>query len=128
MTQASRPQADHITNFPAPSDPGPYSADQWAQLFQIVFTGDQQTTQGPFIRYLNELECADNASNAVTVDTGAGICNGHILISSEQETFAIPAGPVATRIDRVVMVENNTNVEVTQTVAGRMICTCIMSA
>lgn len=119
MTQSSRPQADNISNYPAPSDPGPYSADQWAQIFQIFFTSDQQATQGPFVRYLNELECADNGTNAVTVDTGAGMVNGHALISSEQETFAIPAGPAAGRTDRVVMVENNTNTVVTQTTAGR---------
>lgn len=119
MTQASRPQADNIANYPAPSDPGPYSADQWAELFLTLFTGDRATHQGPFRRYLNELEPADNGTTTVTVDTGAGIVNGHVLVSSEQETFAIPAGPVASRTDRVVIVENNQNVEVTQTVAGR---------
>ena len=119
MTQSSRPQADNIANYPAPSDPGPYSADQWAQYMQIVYTTDQQTTQGPIVRYLNELEVADNGTTTVTIATGAGWVNGHLLVSSEIETFAIPAGPVATRIDRVVMVENNSNAEITQTVAGR---------
>ena len=118
MTQASRPQADHITSYPAPSDPGPYSADQWAEYMQIAYTGDQQTTQGPLHNYLNELVCADNGSTTVTVGTGAGWVNGHLLISSEQETFTIPAGPVATRTDRVVMCENNTNTEITTTDAG----------
>jgi len=119
MTQASRPQADHIDNYPAPSDPGPYSSDQWAQLFQIFFTGDQQATQGPFARYLNELEPTDNASTEVYVDTGAGVVNGHILVSSEKETWTVPAGPAGGRQGRVVMVENNNNTEVTQSTAGR---------
>lgn len=119
MTQSSRPQADNIANYPAPSDPGPYSADQWAQYMQIVYTGDQQSTQGPLIRYLNELAVTTNATTEVYVNTGAGMVNGHLLISSESETFVIPAGPVATRIDIVAMVENNSNAEVTQTTAGR---------
>jgi hypothetical protein len=118
MTQSSRPQADHITSYPFPSDPGPYSADQWAQVFQIAFTGDQQATQGP-LRYLNELAPTTNASTEVYVATGAGFVNGRMLISTESETFTIPAGPVATRIDIVVMCENNTNAEITATDAGR---------
>lgn len=119
MTQSSRPQADHIITYPAPSDPGPYSGDQWAELFRILFTGDQQTIYGPFQRYLNQLEVTDNASTEVYVDTGGGMVNGHALISSEQETWAVPAGPAGGRTDRVVMVENNSNAEVTQSTAVR---------
>lgn len=119
MTQVSRPQSDNLSAYPFPSDPGPYSGDAWAGLFRILFTGDQQVTQGPFVRYLNELEVTDNASTTVYVDTGAGMVNGHALISSEQETWTVPAGPAGGRTDRVVMVENNTNVEVTQSTAAR---------
>jgi len=119
MTQASRPQKDIDTSFPAPSDSGPYTADEWTEYLQITYTGDEQATQGPLVSYLNELVVADNGTNAVTVGTGAGYVNGHLLISSEQETFAIPAGPAATRVDVAVMVENNSGVEVTQTIAGR---------
>lgn len=119
MTQSSRPQADHISNYPLPSDPGPYTADQWAQYMQIVYTGDQQSSQGPLIRYLNELIVTTNATTEIYVNTGAGMVNGHLLVSSESETFVIPAGPVATRIDIVAMVENNTNAEITATDAAR---------
>jgi len=91
----------------------------WSELFRILFTGDQQAMQGPFVRYLNELEVTDNGITTVYVDTGAGMVNGHMLISSEKETWTIPAGPVGGRTDRVVMVENNSNVEVTQSIAGR---------
>ena len=119
MTQASRPQAEHADNFPAPSDPGPYSADEWTQIYSILFTPGSVTTQGPIVRYLNELEPTDNGSTEVYVDTGAGLVNGHLLISSEQETWTVPAGPAGGRQDRVVMVENNSNAEVTQSTAGR---------
>lgn len=119
MTQSSRPQADHITSFPAPSDPGPYSGDQWAELFRVLFTGDKQAVYGPFQRYLNQLEATDNAATEVYVDTGGGMVNGHVLLSSEKETWTVPAGPAGGRIDRVVMVENNSNVEVTQSTAAQ---------
>jgi len=119
MTQASRPQADSLASYPAPSDPGPYSGDQWAELFRVLFTGDQQATQGPLVRYLNELAVTDNAATEVYVATGAGMVNGHFLVSSELETWTVPAGPAGGRIDRVVMVENNTNAEVTQSTAAR---------
>lgn len=120
MTQASRPQADHILNYPLPSDPGPYSADQWAEYMQISYTGDQQLLQGPLARYMNELEVADTAGGTpITVDIGAGYVNGHLLISDEQESFVIPNGPGgAGRTDRVVMFENNTNAAISAPTAG----------
>jgi hypothetical protein len=119
MTQASRPQAEHIMNYPFPSDPGPYSADQWSQYMRLVYTGDRQSAQGPLVDVDNNLEVTTNGTTEVYVDTGAGFVNGHLLISDEKETFTIPAGPIAGRTDRVVMVENNSNAEVTQTLAGR---------
>lgn len=115
MVQASRPQADHISNFPLPSDPGPYTADQWAQYMQISYTGDQQTLQGPIARYVNEMVVTDNLSTEVYVDEGAGWVNGHLLISTEKETFSIPAGPVTGRWDIVVMCENNSASPITAT-------------
>lgn len=118
MTQSSRPQPDRIDNYPT-SDAGPFSGDQWAELFQTLFTGDQQATQGPLIRYLNELAVTDNGTTQVQVDTGAGFINGHWLLNTAQETWTIPAGPAGGRQDRVVMVENNSNTVVTQTLAGR---------
>lgn len=104
MTQASRPQADNIANYPT-SDAGPYSADQWAELFQVLFTGDQEATQGPLLRYLNELEVT-TAAGDITVDTGAGFCYGHWFVSSATVTFS-PTH--VAREDRVVLVNNNTN-------------------
>lgn len=120
MVQASRHQADHIATFPLPSDPGPYSSDQWQERERSIFTSDQYASQGPLVRYLKELEVSDNTSTTVWVDSGAGFVNGHWLHSDEKEAFVVPAGPAAPgRIDRVVMVENNTNAEVTQTAAAR---------
>ncbi len=105
MTQRSRPQAGHSNTYPVPSDPGPYSSDQWAELFQVLFTGDQEATQGPLIRYLNEL-IVTNTTPTFTVGTGAGFCYGHWFVNSALVTFN-PSN--AAREDRVVLVENNTN-------------------
>jgi hypothetical protein len=104
MTQSSRPQADNVATFPT-SDAGPYSADQWAELFQVLFTGDQEATQGPLANYLNELE-PTTVGGDILVDTGAGFCYGHWLVNSASVTFS-PTH--AAREDRVVLVENNTN-------------------
>jgi len=104
MTQASRPQADNITNYPT-GDSGPYSADQWAELFQVLFTGDEEATQGPLIHYLNEL-AVTTAAGDISVDTGAGFCYGHWLVSSTLITFSPNH---ANNQDQVVLCNNNTN-------------------
>jgi len=111
MVQASRPQADHITNFPFPSDPGPYSADQWAEYLRYFYTGDRQTTQGPLVDTDNCFAPTTNGTTQVSIDTGVGIVNGHVLVSSEQETWNIPA-PTNQRMDIIAIVENNTNTEI----------------
>lgn len=104
MTQASRPQADNITNYPT-GDSGPYSADQWSELFQVLFTGDEEATQGPLIHYLNEL-VVTTAAGDISVDTGAGFCYGHWLVSSTLITFSPNH---ANNQDQVVLCNNNTN-------------------
>jgi len=106
MTQISRPQADTQATYASPPhDPGPYTADQWAELFQVLFTGDQEATQGPLIRYANELVVA-NTTPTFTVGTGAAFCYGHWFINDALVTF----NPTdADRKDLVVLVNNNTN-------------------
>ena len=104
MTQSSRPQAENLANYPT-GDSGPYSGDDWSELFQTLFTGDQEATQGPLVRYLNELAISDDGA-LVTVASGAGFCYGHWFISSAAVVFN-PSN--VAREDRVVLVENNTN-------------------
>lgn len=104
MTQSSRPQADNITNYPT-GDSGPYSADQWAELFQVLFTGDEEATQGPLIHYLNEL-AVTTAAGDISVNTGAGFCYGHWLVSNTLITFSPNH---ANNQDQVVLCNNNTN-------------------
>ena len=119
MTQVSTIQADHISNFPT-SDAGPYSADQWSEMFRVLFTGDQQATQGPLARYLNELAVTINVVGpppVIRVDTGAGFTNGHWFnsdaVAPSPTDFTIPLPVADPRIDRVVIAENNTNLAYT---------------
>lgn len=115
MTQISRPQPGHQDS--GYLDAGPYSADQWSELYKILFTGDNPTTQGPLTYVLNQLEATSPSVTTVQVDTGWGVCNGHLLKNSAAVTFT-PSAPVGnSRIDVVVMVENNTAVARTQGIA-----------
>jgi hypothetical protein len=103
MAQRSLPQAGTGVG-----DSGPYTSDQWAELFQTVFTGDQQATQGPVRHALNELEVTE-AALAVTTATGVGFVYGHWLINDAAVAIniALAAGGLE-RWDRVVMIQNNT--------------------
>jgi hypothetical protein len=116
MTQISRPQPGRNTTYP---DAGSYSADQWAQLLMISHVGEEtgvttagRYTRGPYVSFLNRLEVTDDGA-IITIDTGAGWVNGHLLIVGADDAADVditPTAPVAlARVDRVVMVQNNTN-------------------
>lgn len=113
MTQSSRPQAEHVNN--GYLDAGPYSATQWRDFNNINLVGDKTAgvggfkwSRGPFLSYLNALSVSNPAGVTIQVETGAGLVNGHQLVSTAQTPFT-PTTPVANpRIDIVVMVENNT--------------------
>lgn len=114
MTQASRPAQDHRANFPT-SDAGPYGADQWAEIFKALFSPGS-LDQGPLVRYLNELEVTLNAAGPppeFRVDTGAAMANGHFCHSDAVVDFTINSPAANPRIDRVVVLVNNTNALVT---------------
>jgi len=106
MAQSSLPQAGNQITTPAYVDAGPYTGDQWAQLFRILFTTDQQTTQGVLRGVDNELAPTNTATRTVNIATGAGFVNGHLLINDAATAIAVDAGP---RDDALVMLENNTN-------------------
>ena len=105
MTQVSLPQAGDGVG-----DSGPYTSDDWAQFFEVVFTGDQAATQGVLRNYLNELEVTA-AANTISIDTGAGFCYGHWLLNDASvDINANACAGVETRWDRVVLVQNETAV------------------
>jgi hypothetical protein len=107
MTQSSLPQAGDETLNAAYVDSGPYTGDEWADLFRILFTTDQQATQGVLRGVDNELIPANPATRTVTIGTGAGIVNGHVLINDASVSIGVDAG--AARDDSLVMLENNSN-------------------
>jgi len=113
MTQTSRPAGTDSTTWPN-SDAGPYNADQWSQIYQTLFTGDQHATQGPLIRYLNELIGTVNVVGPpaeIRVDTGAAMVNGHWFESDATVDFTLVAPGANPRIDVVVIAVNNTAVD-----------------
>ena len=113
MTQQSRPQADNTAN--GYGDAGPYSRNQWAEKLYATHTGDENTAgQRAQLRGVvptfDEMLAVDNpAGETVRVLTGAGFSGGSFIYNSAVVDF-VPTTPVAARIDRVVIVENNTNV------------------
>lgn len=107
MAQSSRPQPGDKTVTAAYVDAGPYTADEWADLFRILFTTDQQATQGVLRGVDNELAPTNPATRTVNVATGAGFVNGHLLINDAVVAIGVDAG--AARNDALVMLENNSN-------------------
>lgn len=103
MTQSSRPVAGRLTDFPN-SDCGPYTGPQWREVYSTLFTQDP-TTMGPLREIDNELEVVvtNAVSDNIRVRTGAGICNGAVLLNDANVNFSsAPSGTV-------VMVLNATN-------------------
>lgn len=91
-------------------DYGPYTSDQWARLYQVLFTNDQQATQGVLRSYADEFEVSGAGVN-ISVKPGAGLCNGHFLIGEGAPDWTVVMTPPTaghTRCDYVVMLENNT--------------------
>ncbi len=91
-------------------DYGPWTADQWARFYETMFTSDQAATQGVARGFLNEF-LVSGAGVAVTVQSGAGLCNGHFIIGEGAPAWTVDVVPPAaahTRCDYVVMLENNT--------------------
>lgn len=116
MTQISRPQPEHQNN--GYLDSGPYSADQWAELYKVLFTSDEETVQGVLPYVLNSLAVTNPSGSNIQVNTGWGICNGHLLKNDVAVTFTPPNPSANPRIDVVVLVQNNTAVARTAGIAS----------
>jgi len=103
MAQTSLPQAGSSVG-----DSGPYTADDWAKFYEVMFTGDQAATQGVLRNYLNELEVT-GAGNTISINTGAGLCYGHWLLNDASvDITALACAGVETGWNRVVLVQNET--------------------
>lgn len=123
MTQASRPQGEHITNMIAlgytTADSGPYSATQWAERVRHPTVGDASTLgirgriRGPVPSVWDKLGVVNYGAPSKTfrVYTGAAVCGGHVFFSNATVEFT-PSNPAASpvngRTDIIVVMENNT--------------------
>jgi len=112
MTQISRPQNGRLGD--GFVDAGGYNAQQWARVYNIITMTDE-TTQGVAV-HLNNLAVTNPTGTTIRVASGAALVRGHAFFNEDQTTpsadsnvdFA-PSTPAADRIDRVVLVQNNTD-------------------
>jgi len=116
MTQSSRPQADNQSN--GYIDSGPYSRNQWSQKLVIEWVGDAVTTRGPFAKYLNALEVTNSVGITMRCASGAGYCNGSLFDNTANVDITPGIPGIASRTDKFVMVENNTNADYDGTATG----------
>ena len=114
MAQSSRPQPGNINSSATYVDSGPYSGNQWASLFRVLFTGDQEATQGVLKGVWNELVTTHPVANLnLQIDMGSGICNGHWYQNTTAVTITVSAPGGGSRSDTLVLLENNTNAPLT---------------
>ena len=122
MTQSSRPQADNQAN--GYVDAGPYSYNQWAERMYAIYTGDENTTSERMqlrgvVPTFDEMLVVENPSGVIiNVGTGAGFSGGSFLYNSATVAFNATTPLIASRTDKVVLVENNTNAAYDGTASG----------
>jgi len=111
MTQISRPQQGRYVTYP---DCGGYTANQWARVFRLLTNA--HTTRAVFGGYLDEMEVTNPIGVTIRVASGAALVNGHYCFNEDQTDPAlasnvnfVPSTPGADRIDKVVLVQNNTD-------------------
>jgi len=82
-------------------DAGPYSDDDWSDIWRKLFTNDR-TTEGVFKNYENELEIT-GAVSPISVNTGAAFDDGKFYENDSAASIVIPTPAVDPRIDRIVI-------------------------
>jgi hypothetical protein len=119
MAQNSRPMPDNCASYPT-SDAGPYSGDEWRERIALPTVGDENTSgeraqlRGVLPTVWDKLVVTNPSGKNIVVDNGAAIVNGNVFVHDPNDaptsiTFQ-PTTPAANRIDKVVVVLNNTNV------------------
>jgi len=98
MAETSRPWPGTVLG-----DCGPYSATQWDDAWENMFTQDNSDTEGVLPGVLNELEVTNPAANTARVATGAALVKGKYYGNSANVDVNIPTPSSDTRIDRIVL-------------------------
>lgn len=96
MAEISLPWSGTITG-----DAGPYSDDDWSDMYRKLFTIDR-TTQGVLLHYENEIEITGGTS-PISINTGAAIVDGKFYENDSSANIVVPTPAVSTRIDRIVL-------------------------
>lgn len=100
MAEESRPWAGTTLG-----DAGPYSADDWDDVWGILFGSEAApfNNQGVIGDWLNELEVTDGGANIADVDTGAALAHGKFYRNTAIVNLAIPNSVGAWREDLVCL-------------------------
>lgn len=104
MAQLSFPWPDTTEPGPQIGDGRPYTASEWDQYFEAVFTAMGGATEGVLPRVWNQLAVTVPGANQINVDTGMGFVKGKFYPSDAVENLAPPnAGAGTTRKDSVIL-------------------------
>ena len=83
-------------------DAGPYAADDWDDMYEMLHIGALAASAGVRPRYLNELKCTSAAPN-VAVASGGAVVKGKPYKNSASVNVNIPIPVVDTRWDVIVL-------------------------
>lgn len=97
MAEISRPW-DGI----ATGDAGPYSDDQWTDVWAALLA-PTVATEGIFFEQLNDLDLSGLPASPVTIETGRAIVDGSWYQSDSNVSVTIPTPGANPRIDRIVL-------------------------
>ena len=86
----------------AGGDAGPYAADDWDDMYEMLHIGALAASAGVRPRYLNELKCTSAAPN-VAVASGGAVVKGKPYKNSASVNVNIPIPVVDTRWDVIVL-------------------------
>lgn len=116
MTQSSIPQQGHLSDNVSP-DAGPYSAFQWSEVWRRIFTSDPD--HGPIgLTGDTTLQVLNPSGTTFTVSTGTALVAGHFFESDATVTIPVTPPTGDSRIDKVVVVHNESISPVTHGIAS----------
>ena len=111
MTQASRPQSGRAVD--GYVDSGGYTSAQWARVYSALFTLDE-SVEGVLL-HLDGLVVTSPDADEIEVASGAAMVRGKVFLNEDQtdpsndsSVLFAPSAPASDRVDRVVLVQNNT--------------------
>ena len=113
MTQTSRPQSGKYSD--GYHDAGGYTSEQWARIFSILFTLNEET-EG-VVKHLSDLAVTNPSGSVIRVASGAALVRGRLFTNEDQDDpaddsdvdFTVDPPATGSRTDRVVLVQNSTD-------------------